>query len=277
MDLYGLLHVEKRANAEEIRKAYYALARKVHPDKNPGDEGAADAFRALKKAYDVLRDPQRRARYDKAGSVGDDVEESAFQEAYERYKTVEISEEDIEEFVGGYKESSAERADVLAYAKRHKGDVTRILESIIGSEDDDADRYCAIIQEALDEKKLSFGKKTRAKFEATRHEILGLEELDGEDLSDEDDEENVETPKAPVEPSTDLLAMFAARRERRESAFAKFEEKWQAVTEDEARAKTKEQKASPPRNFVASSKKHATAAAKFRAKKRQRGATTTSS
>lgn len=239
VNLYKLLQVERAASESEIRKAYYAMARKVHPDKNPGDESAAEAFRGLKRAYDVLRDPQRRARYDKAGTTGDDSYESAFQEAYERYKTVEITPEDIEEFVNGYKESASELEDLLEFAKRSKGDVSRILEAMIGSEDVDADRYVEQIEKAFADGKLS--SKFKKKFEATRHHILHLDELEGEDLEDldEDDDDKVDSDvdgSAEMSQSTtDLLALFAARREKRELGFEKFAQKWQAASENEQR------------------------------------------
>lgn len=245
VNLYKLLQVRRSATESEIRKAYYAMARKVHPDKNPGDESAVEAFRGLKRAYDVLRDPQRRARYDKAGSTGDDSYESAFQEAYERYKTVEITPEDIEEFVNGYKESPAELKDLIDYVKRSKGDISRILESMIGSEDLDANRYVEQIEKAFADGKLP--SKFKKKFEATRHHILNLNELEGEDLEglDEGDDDEVnddfDCSAETSEPTSDLLAMFAARREKRERGFEKFAQKWQAASEDEQRRDAKKE------------------------------------
>ena len=73
-DLYALLKVDKDVQAPQLKKAYYALARKVHPDKRPGDEQAKADFLALKKAYDILSDPVRRRRYDRTGSVEDDAD-----------------------------------------------------------------------------------------------------------------------------------------------------------------------------------------------------------
>lgn len=65
MDYYELLGVRKSASANDLRRAYQKLARRLHPDLNPGDPVAADRFRDVTRAFDVLADPQRRAAYDR--------------------------------------------------------------------------------------------------------------------------------------------------------------------------------------------------------------------
>ena len=65
MEHYELLGVRKSASAAEIRRAYQKLARRLHPDLNPGDPAAAERFGAVTLAYEVLSDPQRRAAYDR--------------------------------------------------------------------------------------------------------------------------------------------------------------------------------------------------------------------
>ncbi len=66
-NLYKTLGVEKGASAEEIRKAYRKLARKHHPDVNPGDKKSEDVFKKISTAYEVLSDDKRRAAYDEFG------------------------------------------------------------------------------------------------------------------------------------------------------------------------------------------------------------------
>jgi curved DNA-binding protein len=67
-DYYQTLGVGKNATEKEIKSAFRKLAQKYHPDKNPGDKAAEDKFKDLNEAYEVLSDPQKRAKYDQLGS-----------------------------------------------------------------------------------------------------------------------------------------------------------------------------------------------------------------
>jgi len=69
-DYYEVLGVSKDASAEEIKKAYRKKALQHHPDKNPGDKEAEDKFKEAAEAYEVLRDPNKRQRYDQFGHAG---------------------------------------------------------------------------------------------------------------------------------------------------------------------------------------------------------------
>jgi DnaJ-class molecular chaperone len=66
-DYYEVLGVARDASADDIRKAYRKLARKHHPDVNPNDASAEDRFKEISEAYDVLSDPDKRAKYDRLG------------------------------------------------------------------------------------------------------------------------------------------------------------------------------------------------------------------
>jgi molecular chaperone DnaJ len=67
-ELYKTLGVSKKATDEEIKKAYRKLARKYHPDRNPGDSEAEEKFKEISAAYDVLGDPEKRKEYDEGGA-----------------------------------------------------------------------------------------------------------------------------------------------------------------------------------------------------------------
>ena len=69
-DYYEVLGVGKSADAKEIKKAYRKLAVKYHPDKNPDDKAAEEKFKEAAEAYEVLSDPQKKARYDQFGHAG---------------------------------------------------------------------------------------------------------------------------------------------------------------------------------------------------------------
>jgi molecular chaperone DnaJ len=82
-DYYGTLGVKKSASTEDIRKAFRKLARKYHPDVNPGDKSAEEKFKTLSEANDVLSDPKKRKIYDQLGFYSDNID-AATAEAYAR-------------------------------------------------------------------------------------------------------------------------------------------------------------------------------------------------
>src|SRR5713226_1875117 len=82
-DYYGVLGVKKAASSDDIRKAFRKLARKYHPDVNPGDKAAEEKFKTLSEANEVLSDPKKRKIYDQVGFYSDNID-AATAEAYAR-------------------------------------------------------------------------------------------------------------------------------------------------------------------------------------------------
>src|SRR6267154_1584035 len=76
-DYYKVLGVKKDAKPDEIKKAYRRLARKYHPDVNPGDKAAEDRFKQMSEAFDVLSDPKKRKVYDRFGQYSDNLANAA--------------------------------------------------------------------------------------------------------------------------------------------------------------------------------------------------------
>src|SRR6476659_5026666 len=69
-DFYATLGIPRDASDDDIKKAYRRLAMRYHPDKNNGAKEAEEKFKDVTEAYDVLRDPQKRAAYDRYGEAG---------------------------------------------------------------------------------------------------------------------------------------------------------------------------------------------------------------
>ena len=107
-DYYKILGVDKKATEKEIRQAYRKLARKYHPDVNPGDKSAEEKFKEINEANEVLSDPEKRQKYDElstyyqqygqmpgagAGPMGGD---GGF-----RYEYRTVNPEDLNDLFGG--------------------------------------------------------------------------------------------------------------------------------------------------------------------------------
>src|SRR6202142_3416738 len=82
-DYYALLGIKKTATSDDIRKAFRKLARKYHPDVNPGDKKAEEKFKEISEANDVLSDEKKRKVYDQVGFYSDQID-PAQAEAYAR-------------------------------------------------------------------------------------------------------------------------------------------------------------------------------------------------
>src|SRR5579862_7949221 len=80
-DYYGVLGVKKTATADDIRKAFRKLARKHHPDVNPGDKKAEEKFKEISEANDVLSDEKKRKIYDQLGFYSDNIDPAAAEAA----------------------------------------------------------------------------------------------------------------------------------------------------------------------------------------------------
>src|SRR5215204_29168 len=69
-DFYAVLEIPRGASEDEVKAAYRKLAMRYHPDRNNGSKEAEEKFKEITEAYDVLRDPNKRAAYDRYGEAG---------------------------------------------------------------------------------------------------------------------------------------------------------------------------------------------------------------
>ncbi|XP_058073558.1 chaperone protein dnaJ 6-like [Magnolia sinica] len=151
--LYEILGVERTASQQEIKKAYYKLALRLHPDKNPGDEEAKEKFQLLQKVISIIGDEEKRALYDQTGCVDDaDLAGEVAQNLQEFFKSLykKVTEADIEEFEANYRGSDIEKKDLKDLYKKCKGNMNRLFCSMICSEPKlDSHRFKDIIDEAI--------------------------------------------------------------------------------------------------------------------------------
>ena len=116
-DYYEVLGVDKSASEDEIKKAYRQLAKKYHPDLNPGDKAAEEKFKEINEAYEVLSDPDKKAKYDRFGQAGVDPSYGAGQSGgyggFSGYNSEDFDFSDIFSsfFGGGFGGSSSYRTD----------------------------------------------------------------------------------------------------------------------------------------------------------------------
>ncbi|KAF2073568.1 hypothetical protein CYY_005117 [Polysphondylium violaceum] len=218
-DFYEILGVSKTATESELKKAYYKLAREVHPDKNNGPE-AKEEFQKLGRIYSILKDPKSRKIYDEHGDVDstdlNGLTGQALYEAWlEQYNIVRLNEEKINDFFqqqknqmkeSGQKVSKDEETDLIEFYKKKKGDMKLIKEFVIGCENKkDVQRMCDHLKMLIDTKKIESypkffqsatlspdsgsGGASKKKIESEDEQ----EDIDmGEDIGSEDDEEDEE-------------------------------------------------------------------------------------
>lgn len=113
-DYYEILGVERSASDDQIKRAYRKLAKQHHPDRNPDDPAAEQKFKEVQQAYQVLRDPDKRAQYDRFGEAG--VGQWATKPGGERvyqWGGASINFEDLEDLMSAFGGSGGQRASVF--------------------------------------------------------------------------------------------------------------------------------------------------------------------
>jgi molecular chaperone DnaJ len=110
IDFYELLEVERTADDKVIKTSYRRLAMQCHPDRNPGDKEAEAKFKAISEAYDCLKDPQKRAAYDRYGKAAFENGGRGGGQGFEGFS--DIFENIFGEFMGGGRGGGGQRSSV---------------------------------------------------------------------------------------------------------------------------------------------------------------------
>jgi len=164
--LYDVLGVARDASAKDISRAYRRLALEWHPDKQAGRAAASSTseldqavefakkrFQVLQEAYDVLKDPEKRAHYDQYGTTGNDLLDQ--EQNFKQYFGPRLKAEDIDSFINSYYGSSEEREDIRKIVE--DGKIQSLFAYLIGSESRHAERYLKVIKEIKEEMGVEFG------------------------------------------------------------------------------------------------------------------------
>lgn len=221
-DLYEVLGVTKEASSVEIKKAYYKLSLKVHPDRaeESEKEASTEKFQSLVKLYGVLSDKEQRAVYDEQGVVLDDEDRiDSDKETYEywRQRFSKITVEDIEAFAKTYRESDEEKQDLKEMYLQHKGSMEGILAGVLCCTFEDEDRFRVIIDEWIKNKEVP-------KFKAYTHEGKRARERRRREAEAEaaEAEESLKELGSTAGDETSLTALIQRRQAQRQGEMGGF-------------------------------------------------------
>ncbi|CAK7342470.1 unnamed protein product [Dovyalis caffra] len=201
--LYEVLGVEKTASQQEIKKAYYKLALRLHPDKNPGDEEAKEKFQQLQKVISILGDEEKGQSMTRLADLAGDV----VQNLKDFFKTFykKVTEADIEEFEANYRGSDSEKSDLIDLYNECQGNMRRLFCSMLCSDPKlDSHRFKDILDEAIsagEAKRTKAYKKWAKRISKTRPPTNPLKRRE----------------KSTKEPASDLFAIISERQSKRKN------------------------------------------------------------
>ncbi|XP_019638407.1 PREDICTED: dnaJ homolog subfamily C member 9-like [Branchiostoma belcheri] len=142
-DLYKVIGVERTATEKQVKKGYYRMSMRFHPDRNSDDAQSTEKFQALSKVYSVLSDTGKRALYDESGEVDDevDVDEDKDWASYWRLLFPQVTLQAVKDFEKNYKGSEEELADLKSAYLEHEGDMDDIMDAVTLATLEDEPRF----------------------------------------------------------------------------------------------------------------------------------------
>ena len=171
-NLYSLLGLQKTATNLEIRKAYKHLVLLCHPDKNKTDPETSAKFINITRAYKILSNEKTRKYYDETGEYDEENEGVIDIDDTLNFFRKIYSPQDIETYESKYKGSEEEEQDLITFYKENQGNITKILECIPCSNNEDIKRFIKIYEKLFKKKIL----KKNKKYEETKNKIKLLKE-----------------------------------------------------------------------------------------------------
>jgi len=224
-----VLEVDRDATQAQLRKAYYRKALVFHPDKSTGN--TETKFQAVNVAYEILKDPEKRAEYDETGELyeGDDEISTEAWKDYFSHVFGKITTSDIDKFAAKYKCSSQEEEDVLKEYKKFKGNLTKMLDCVMLSEPRDTERWVEdYIRPAIEKGDVENYSKTLEK--TLKQAMAKVEDevaVEEEDVFDEEETESDESE----EPVKQTKKKKTAKKAKPTKAKAKKKSKQQREAE----------------------------------------------
>ncbi len=171
-DLYSLLGIKKTASNLEIKKAYRRLVSLCNPDKNKKDKKASSKFDNISRAFKILSNPESRKIYDETGEYDEENQgEINISETLTYFRKI-YSPKDIESFEKKYVGSQDEEDDLINFYNENGGDITKIMEWIPFSKNEDLERYIKIYEKLFKNKTL----KKNKKFEDSKDKVKFIKE-----------------------------------------------------------------------------------------------------
>ncbi|VDO04569.1 unnamed protein product [Rodentolepis nana] len=204
-NLYELLGCERKSTESEIKRAFYKSSLKHHPDRHIETKKAlaTERFQVISHAFAILSDKESRVLYDESGVIGDAYSEKSFEDWRDYFNHIfpKFTEQDIAEAKKKFVGSKGEKIEIAKAYERYKGDMDKIMETVVFAEVFEEDRIRSIIQELIDKREVqpydAFikepAKKRAQRLKRAQKEAAAFERMSKRKKSDESEEASLQS------------------------------------------------------------------------------------